>query len=244
MKQFIGNPTEKLRNLMDPSRPLMSGVVQNQDSYMKGKIAQRYFYDRVKPALQKAMAEYYRADRAALRPDRVLSHGRRRICHRLHGQHGRDRGRDLRLSARGDRAEGGRRACHRLPAFPRPGTGQSAGRCHRVRRDRAHGQPHGPEQSPDDRDQGGLRRRADRRAGLSPRPSYADHLQRLGGPGQPRRAPGRFHRRRQEHGRGRAALLCAGHQARAGAGQHLRPRCAPAQMPSPCAAIRSAAMAR
>jgi pyruvate-ferredoxin/flavodoxin oxidoreductase len=30
---------------------MMSGVVQNQDSYMKGKIAQRYFYDQVKPAL-------------------------------------------------------------------------------------------------------------------------------------------------------------------------------------------------
>ncbi|MCO6452527.1 MAG: 2-oxoacid:acceptor oxidoreductase family protein [Caldilineales bacterium] len=59
MKQYIGNPSEKLRNLMDPSRPLMSGVVQNQDSYMKGKIAQRYFYDRVKPALQNAMDEFY-----------------------------------------------------------------------------------------------------------------------------------------------------------------------------------------
>ncbi|MCB0145719.1 MAG: 2-oxoacid:acceptor oxidoreductase family protein, partial [Caldilineaceae bacterium] len=44
---------------MDPSLPFMSGVVQNQDSYMKGKIAQRYFYDRVKPILKKAMDEYY-----------------------------------------------------------------------------------------------------------------------------------------------------------------------------------------
>ncbi|MCP4164995.1 MAG: CBS domain-containing protein [Chloroflexi bacterium] len=59
MKQFVGNPANKLRNLMDPSQPLMSGVVQNQDSYMKGKIAQRFFYDRVKPALQAAMDEYY-----------------------------------------------------------------------------------------------------------------------------------------------------------------------------------------
>ena len=59
MKNYIGDPKEKLRNLMDPTQPVMSGVVQNQDSYMKGKIAQRYFYDRVKPALQKAMDEYY-----------------------------------------------------------------------------------------------------------------------------------------------------------------------------------------
>ncbi|MBW7881829.1 MAG: 2-oxoacid:acceptor oxidoreductase family protein [Caldilineaceae bacterium] len=59
MKEFIGDPKEKLRNLMDPTQPLMSGVVQNQDSYMKGKIAQRYFYDRVKPVLQHAMDEYY-----------------------------------------------------------------------------------------------------------------------------------------------------------------------------------------
>ena len=31
---------------------MMSGVVQNQDSYMKGKIAQRWYYDRVQPALK------------------------------------------------------------------------------------------------------------------------------------------------------------------------------------------------
>ncbi|RME83918.1 MAG: CBS domain-containing protein [Caldilineae bacterium] len=59
MKQFVGNPNEKLRDFMDPSKPVMSGVVQNQDSYMKGKIAQRYFYDRVKPILKAAMDEYY-----------------------------------------------------------------------------------------------------------------------------------------------------------------------------------------
>src|SRR5262245_24744293 len=42
MKQYIGAPDEKLINLMDPANPMMSGVVQNQDSYMKGKIAQRW----------------------------------------------------------------------------------------------------------------------------------------------------------------------------------------------------------
>jgi pyruvate-ferredoxin/flavodoxin oxidoreductase len=58
MKQFVGAPHERIRNLMDPKIPLMSGVVQNQDSYMKGKIAQRLYYDRVLPALKATMAEY------------------------------------------------------------------------------------------------------------------------------------------------------------------------------------------
>jgi pyruvate-ferredoxin/flavodoxin oxidoreductase len=54
MKEFIGKPEDKLSNLMDPANPIMSGVVQNQDSYMKGKIAQRWYYDRVGPALEDA----------------------------------------------------------------------------------------------------------------------------------------------------------------------------------------------
>ncbi len=60
MKGFVGNPEGKLMNLMDPANPIMSGVVQNQDSYMKGKIAQRWFYDQVDPALQDAFEEFYR----------------------------------------------------------------------------------------------------------------------------------------------------------------------------------------
>jgi len=59
MKEFVGPPHEHVRNLMDPQIPLMSGVVQNQDSYMKGKIAQRRYYDRVLPALRKAFVEYH-----------------------------------------------------------------------------------------------------------------------------------------------------------------------------------------
>lgn len=58
MKEFVGDPREKLRNFIDPSNPIMIGVVENQDSYMKGKIAQRYFYDRMKDFLKKAMEEY------------------------------------------------------------------------------------------------------------------------------------------------------------------------------------------
>lgn len=58
MKEYIGDPKVKLTNLMDPANPLMSGVVQNQDSYMKGKIAQRWYYERVAPALEEAFDEF------------------------------------------------------------------------------------------------------------------------------------------------------------------------------------------
>ena len=60
MREFVGNPKDKLMNLMDPANPMMSGVVQNQDSYMKGKIAQRWYYDQVEPALAEAFEEFYR----------------------------------------------------------------------------------------------------------------------------------------------------------------------------------------
>jgi pyruvate-ferredoxin/flavodoxin oxidoreductase len=60
MKQFVGHPTERVHRLFDPRVPLMSGVVQNQDSYMKGKIAQRRWYDRVLPTLKAVMDDYSR----------------------------------------------------------------------------------------------------------------------------------------------------------------------------------------
>ena len=59
MKEFVGRPEEKLLNLIDPNNPMMSGVVQNQDSYMKGKIAQRWYYDQVEPALEEAFDLFY-----------------------------------------------------------------------------------------------------------------------------------------------------------------------------------------
>ncbi|MBI1313574.1 pyruvate ferredoxin oxidoreductase [bacterium] len=58
MKEYVGCPEDKLMNLMDTRNPLMSGVVQNQDSYMKGKIAQRDYYDAVEDALTDAFAEF------------------------------------------------------------------------------------------------------------------------------------------------------------------------------------------
>lgn len=58
MRAFIKNPNESLINFFDPYNPLMTGVVQNQDSYMKGKIAQRYYIDQVMPALKEAMSDF------------------------------------------------------------------------------------------------------------------------------------------------------------------------------------------
>ncbi|MBI4398041.1 MAG: 2-oxoacid:acceptor oxidoreductase family protein, partial [Candidatus Omnitrophica bacterium] len=60
MEKYIGPPTEKLTNFMDTKFPVMTGVVQNQDSYMKGKIAQRHYYDKVPASVQNAMNEFYR----------------------------------------------------------------------------------------------------------------------------------------------------------------------------------------
>lgn len=61
MKEFIGDPHAgtRLRNLMNPSQPIMIGVVQNQDSYMKGKIAQRFFYDRLPAIVERVMEQFY-----------------------------------------------------------------------------------------------------------------------------------------------------------------------------------------
>jgi pyruvate-ferredoxin/flavodoxin oxidoreductase len=59
MKKFVGNPNGNLINLMDPYHPVMSGIVQNQDSYMKGKIAQRVFYNKVEAAVDESMETFY-----------------------------------------------------------------------------------------------------------------------------------------------------------------------------------------
>lgn len=58
LERFVGDPRERLTDLLDPARGLMSGVVQNQDSYMKGRIAQRAYYDRLPGLLRDAMAEW------------------------------------------------------------------------------------------------------------------------------------------------------------------------------------------
>ncbi len=61
MKEFVGPPAGKIPNLFDPFNPLMTGVVQNQDSYMKGIVAQRHYYDMVPAAVEQAFADFYLA---------------------------------------------------------------------------------------------------------------------------------------------------------------------------------------
>lgn len=58
LREFVGDPRLRIRNLFDPAEALMSGVVQNQDSYMKGRVAQRAWYDRIPAVLHDAMAEW------------------------------------------------------------------------------------------------------------------------------------------------------------------------------------------
>jgi pyruvate-ferredoxin/flavodoxin oxidoreductase len=58
LREFVGDPREHLRDWFDPAEALMSGVVQNQDSYMKGRIAQRRWYDRIPGELSAAFDEW------------------------------------------------------------------------------------------------------------------------------------------------------------------------------------------
>jgi pyruvate-ferredoxin/flavodoxin oxidoreductase len=58
LREFVGDPRERLRDYLDPSSGLMTGVVQNQDAYMKGRIGQRAFYERLPGALREAMESW------------------------------------------------------------------------------------------------------------------------------------------------------------------------------------------
>ena len=58
MRDFVGDPRDHVRDLFDPSEALMSGVLQNQDSYMKGRIGQRAYTDRIPGLLDEAFAEW------------------------------------------------------------------------------------------------------------------------------------------------------------------------------------------
>src|SRR4051812_4924606 len=61
MKEYMGAPSERVLNLFDVAHPMMTGVVQDQDSYMKGKIAQRHYYVHMKPAVIEAMQKFTEA---------------------------------------------------------------------------------------------------------------------------------------------------------------------------------------
>ena len=58
LRDFVGDPRARLRDLFDPDEALMTGVVQNQDSYMKGRIAQRDFARRLAESLGRAFADW------------------------------------------------------------------------------------------------------------------------------------------------------------------------------------------
>lgn len=58
LREFVGDPRAHLRNWFEPAEALMTGVVQNQDAYMKGRIGQRAFYDGLPGSLRAAMADW------------------------------------------------------------------------------------------------------------------------------------------------------------------------------------------
>ena len=58
LREYLGDPRQHIRDLFDPAEALMTGVVQNQDSYMKGKIGQRAYTDRILGTLAGAMSEW------------------------------------------------------------------------------------------------------------------------------------------------------------------------------------------
>jgi pyruvate-ferredoxin/flavodoxin oxidoreductase len=68
LREFVGDPRQHVRDLFDPAEALMTGVVQNQDSYMKGRIGQRAYMDRADAAVAEAMAEWTRLTGRHLAP--------------------------------------------------------------------------------------------------------------------------------------------------------------------------------
>ncbi|MBF0625157.1 MAG: 2-oxoacid:acceptor oxidoreductase family protein [Magnetococcales bacterium] len=60
IREYLGDPRVRMRRLFDTDAPLQLGVVQNQDAYMQGRIAQRYYYDRLAEHTENAMKEFYR----------------------------------------------------------------------------------------------------------------------------------------------------------------------------------------
>ncbi|MEK7774938.1 MAG: 2-oxoacid:acceptor oxidoreductase family protein [Candidatus Zixiibacteriota bacterium] len=60
IKTFLKAPSESIANLIDPKHPIMSGTVQNQDAYMRGKVAQRAYYRHIKRNLKANFEEFGR----------------------------------------------------------------------------------------------------------------------------------------------------------------------------------------
>ena len=217
MKQFVGDPNgeHRLRNLMDPARPIMSGVVQNQDSYMKGKIAQRYFYDRIPSIMGRVMAEFYSltgrrygmTDGYALEDAEYVIVGMGSLVE------------TATATARYLREKEGIKVgtLHVTSFRPFPGAEivESLEACQSDCGHRANGQSNGAIEPVDCGDQVRVRRCFLGRFRLSEDRPLARDLFRLRWSGQSRYPPGRFLSRRQSYARREAAtFLCLGNPAR------------------------------
>jgi pyruvate-ferredoxin/flavodoxin oxidoreductase len=58
LREFVGNPRDRIAPLFEPASALMTGVVENQDSYMKGRIAQRAWYSSLAGTLDASMSKW------------------------------------------------------------------------------------------------------------------------------------------------------------------------------------------
>ena len=58
LREFVGDPREHMRAYFEPADALMTGVVQNQDAYMRGRIGQRAFYRRIAEDVRVAMHDW------------------------------------------------------------------------------------------------------------------------------------------------------------------------------------------
>ena len=125
LRDFVGEPRPRVRDLFDPGEALMTGVVQNQDSYMKGRIGQRAYTDRVPAAIDGCHDRVAPRHRPRLRPHR-------RVPDRGRGPHPRCDGHDRRHGDRGRRPPAGAGPASRLrrrdlvPAVPGDGAGRRA----------------------------------------------------------------------------------------------------------------------
>jgi pyruvate-ferredoxin/flavodoxin oxidoreductase len=68
LRDFVGDPRQHVRDLFDPAEALMSGVVENQDAYMKGRVGQRAYTDRIPGVLAESMEEWARLTGRVLAP--------------------------------------------------------------------------------------------------------------------------------------------------------------------------------
>ena len=167
---------------------------------MKGKIAQRRYYDRVLPTLKAVMRRVRRlpaGDTTSSMPYRLRGC---RLCHRrlrLHDRNGRSR-RRLHSRKPGNQGRALHITCFR--PFPSIEMVEALRHCQGHFRDRAPRHSDDAVQSAALRDQGRIRRRASPGTPGYPRihrmPRVLRRLRRLGQPRRPRR---RFHRHRRKH---------------------------------------------